>query len=367
MDNRTYLFALHEMPGIGWRTIHKLTTRFPSLHQLLDLVPEQLLALDIKLSQAERIISLLKESDFAETRLEAYRAKGINFITRWDSTYPEMLEQIAQPPWLLYFKGNVSLLERPCIGMVGTRTPTAYGKKVAFQFAQELSASGMTVVSGLARGIDSEAHKGALKEYEAGSTIGVLGCSLDVVYPPENTALYTQIAEKGLILSEFPLGTPMHPGLFPQRNRIIAGLCLGTIVVEAAARSGSLITADQALDASRDVFAVPGPITSPKSTGALSLIKQGAKPITCTEDVLEEYRSLLSCGVVSSIKEVTQGTVHLSNDQALLMQHISWEPISIDRLLELTGFAFGQMHTVLLSLTMLKQIQQLPGPTFVRM
>jgi DNA processing protein len=366
MDNRSVLFALHEMPGIGWKTIHKLFTRLSSLDQLLTLTPDHLNSLDIVQSKAELILSQLNDS-FAADRMQAYRDRGIEIVTRFDPLYPEWLSQIAQPPWILYANGNTKLLNRPCIAMVGTRTPTAYGKKVAFQLAQELAESGMTVVSGLARGIDSEVHRGALTRSAAGSTIGVLGCALDTVYPPENKSLYAQVGENGLLLSEFPLGTPVHPGLFPMRNRIIAGLCLGTIVVEAADKSGSLITADQALEASRDVFAVPGPITSPKSSGTLSLIKQGAKTVTCVQDILEEYESMLHLNRSKSMKEENREDIQLTQDEADLLQHLSWEPATIDRLLTLSGFAFGQMHTVLLSLTMKKQIQQLPGSTFVRL
>ncbi|MDF2670514.1 MAG: protecting protein DprA [Paenibacillus sp.] len=367
MDNRTILFALHEMPGIGWRTIQKLVSRYSSLSQLFNVSLQQLAALEIKPDKAERIISLLNDNDFIEQRRDSYHSRGIVLMSRYDNDYPEWLSQIAQPPWILYLKGNVSLLQRPCIAMVGTRTPTAYGKKVAYQFAQQLADAGMTVVSGLARGIDSEAHRGALRAEHGGSTIGVLGCALDTVYPPENASLYTQLAEHGLLVSEFPLGTPVHPGLFPQRNRIIAGLSLGTIVVEAADRSGSLITADQALEYSRDVFAVPGPITSPKSAGTLSLIKQGAKTVTCIEDVLEEYSSLLTLHPVTAVNVHSNNPVQLSEQETELLQYISWEPITLDQLLTRSGFAFGQMHTVLLSLTMLKQIQQLPGSTFVRL
>lgn len=351
MDNRTVLFALHEMPGIGWKTIHKLITRLHALDQLPGLQPEQLVDLDIAHSKASLILSLMTDT-FAAEKMEAYRIRGIEIISRLDAQYPEWLGQIAQPPWILYVKGNASLLNRPCIAMVGTRTPTAYGKKVAFQLAQELAHSGMTVVSGLARGIDSEVHRGALTRTDAGSTIGILGCALDTIYPPENKGLYAQIAEKGALVSEFPLGTPVHPGLFPQRNRIIAGLSLGTIVIEAANKSGSLITADQALEASRDVFAVPGPITSPKSAGTLSLIKQGAKTVTCAQDVLEEYETRINLNQSTYTNSEKIEELVLTGDESEMLQHMSWEPTTIDQLLALSGFAFGQMHTVLLSLTM---------------
>lgn len=366
MDNRTILFALHELPGIGWKTIHRLCTFLAALEQLPNLSREKLLTLELDRNKADAIIAGLT-AEFAAERLEAYRRAGIEIICRMDADYPEWLAHTAQPPWVLYARGNRSLLHSPCLAMVGTRTPTAYGKKVAFQLAQELAEAGLTIVSGLARGIDSEVHRGALTRPGAGSTIGVLGCALDTVYPPENKGLYAQVEQHGLLLSEYPLGTPVHPGLFPLRNRIIAGLSLGTLVVEAALRSGSLITADQALDESRDCFAIPGPITSPKSAGTLKLIKEGkAKTVTCADDVLEEYEHYLGRKGAKSRRTDPSPEAELTEDETELLRHLTWEPSTIDRLLVLSGFAFGQMHTVLLSLSMKKLIQQLPGSTFVR-
>ncbi|WP_127580585.1 DNA-processing protein DprA [Paenibacillus koleovorans] len=367
MDKRTVLFALHELPGIGWQTILKLIDGFDDLSGLPLQSVDRLSRLDIPAKKAEQLLTALQGS-FVSDRFLAYEARGIHVVTWYDEAYPVWLRHTSQPPWVLYASGDLSLLRRVSVAVVGTRTPTAYGKRVAHELSRDLADAGVTVVSGLARGIDSEAHRGALQSAGGGSTIGVLGCALDTVYPPENRELYARIGKAGLLLSEFPLGTPVHPGLFPLRNRIIAGLTRGTLVVEAAERSGSLITSDLALGESRDVFAIPGPITSPKSAGTHKLLKEGAKTVTCAEDILEEYDMWLK--PPSAQRQMNaqprSAPVKLSPEEADLLSRISWEPASVDKLFELSGFAFGQMHAVLLSLLMKKQIQQLPGSTYVR-
>lgn len=289
MNNRYALFALHHIPGIGWKSLERLMALVPELETVFDYSAKEWLDLGFTPSRAETIYRGLQAfgPGELEARLKLYEDKGIGWMTVGDPDYPELLKETAQPPWILYYRGHFALTKEPCIAVVGTRTPTAYGKTAAEGLSRALSECRFTIVSGLARGIDSAAHGGGLKG--PGKTVAVLGCAIDEVYPPENRRLYEQIAQEGLILSEYPIGTKGHPGLFPQRNRIIAGLSLGVLVVEAALRSGSLITADQALEESRDVFAVPGPISSPKSQGALSLLKQGAKLVTSAEDIVDEY------------------------------------------------------------------------------
>jgi DNA processing protein len=362
MNARLILFALHEMEQIGWKTIFKILQCYPNLTELRDAKPQDLELLDIRKAQAKIICQLLTEV-YINERLSAYEKQGIEILTIYDDTYPALLKQTSQPPWVLYYKGNIEILRNPLIAIVGTRVPTVYGKNTALQFAATLARTGFTVVSGLARGIDSSAHTGAINE--TGSTIAVLGCGVDVVFPSENGALYREIAGKGLLLSEFPLSTPAQPGLFPLRNRIIAGLSLGTLVVEAALKSGSLITADQALEESRDVFAIPGPINSPKSLGTLSLIKQGAKMVVCAEDIMEEYKHFIP------MKTDTKGDVVILADQPVLNEAeqqivdiLTSEPATFDHLLEETQTNFGHLHTILLSLVMKNKINQLPGSSY---
>jgi DNA processing protein len=362
INDRTVLFGLHELEGVGWRTIDRLASGVSGAYScLLDAEPVDLVAFGLKPSAAQHICSKLTVP-FLERRLEAYERSRVAILTALDSDYPPLLREIAQPPWILYYRGDLRVLERPSIAVVGTRTPTAYGKKIAFELGRDLSAYGACVVSGLARGIDTSAHRGALTE--AGSTAAVLGCGPDTVYPLENASLYTEIEEKGVILTEYPLGTQLKPGLFPQRNRIISGLSLGTVVVEAAGRSGSLITADQALEQSRDVFAVPGPVTSPKSSGTLELIRQGAKMVACAEHILEEYSRLVPLDG-GRRKIAVQADISTTEDERKLLGLVSASPVTFDELLTLTGFEFGHLHSVLLNLILKKKIAPLPGSSYM--
>jgi DNA processing protein len=212
--------------------------------------------------------------------------KGIQVCTIFDSEYPCLLRNIFNPPIILYYRGVLPVFEHNTIAVVGARRASAYGKNAAVMLAAALAEQGIWVISGAARGIDTAAHRGALKQ---GRTVAVLGCGVDVIYPPENGPLLNEIVQSGAVISEYPPGTPAHPGFFPARNRIISGLSLGTVVVEAAEKSGALITADFALEQGRDVFAVPGSIFSQQSKGTHNLIKQGAKIVGTVEDILEEY------------------------------------------------------------------------------
>jgi DNA processing protein len=362
MNARLILFALHEMAEIGWKTIFKLLQFFDDLSELTEASPEDFQKLNITASKAQTIRKHLNEA-FINQKMLPYAEHGIEILTIYDEAYPSLLKQTSQPPWVLYCKGDLQLLQRPAIAIVGTRVPTVYGKNTAELFARTLARAGFCIVSGMARGIDSMAHQGALNE--KGGTIAVLGCGVDMIYPRENNILYYDIARKGLLLSEFPFGTEAQPGLFPLRNRIIAGLSVGTLVVEAAFKSGSLITADQALDESRDVFAIPGPINSPKSQGALALIKAGAKLVVCAEDMIEDYKHLIS-PQFATLVPLNKETCHeeLNEDEQDIYNLLSTEPTTFDTLLEESQTNFGHLHAILLSLLMKKQINQLPGSAY---
>jgi DNA processing protein len=363
MENRTLIFALHEMEGIGWKTILKLVGGLEDLQQLFFMREGELTALGLLRPQATTILTRLTPA-FIEEKQEFYRKQGIRVLTFFDEAYPALLRETSQPPWVLYYRGDASLLNRPTIGMVGTRTPTAYGKKIALELSAVLSRSGFTVASGLARGIDGCSHEGALKG--RGKTVAVLGCGMDQIYPREHAALYRQIAEEGVILSEYPAGTLTRPGMFPLRNRIIAGLSLGVVIVEAAEGSGSLITSDSALEESRDVFAVPGPITSPKSQGTLKLLKEGAKIVTCAEDIIEEYKHMITYENFTHSKPDGAKSVHdLTEDERIIYDFLSSQPVTIDELIEHSQFTFGHLHSVLLNLTMKKLIEPLPGSAYI--
>ncbi|WP_426447121.1 DNA-processing protein DprA [Paenibacillus sp. S-38] len=364
MNNRDILIALHHMPGVGSRTIELVLQHVPDF---AGMTVRDLQHLTIPGLTPARAAALSKgwaglSAELMEERTDSYREKGISCITRWDEEYPELLREMPDAPWVLYARGDVLLLKRDCIAMVGTRTPTAYGRAAAEGLSEGLSAAGFCVVSGMARGIDSCAHLGALKAQ--GGTIAVLGCAIDEIYPPENKGLYYRMAEHALLVSEYPVGTKSHPGLFPQRNRIIAGLSLGVVVVEAALRSGSLITADQALEASRDVFAVPGPISSPKSQGTLSLLKQGAKLVSSAEDIVEEYADRISFPSSAYIIG-TGGTLpELEPDESRICDLLLDRPMNVDELLAASGFTFGHLHSVLINLLMMRRIAELPGAVY---
>ncbi|MFS1513212.1 DNA-processing protein DprA [Chengkuizengella sp. SCS-71B] len=367
MESRNILFGLHELNGIGWKTIQLIYQSIKHNKHIENGV-EKLLSSDensmmknynIPKSKAQ-IISKNLNLNFIQCRLDIYKNENISFLTIFDEGYPKILKETPSPPWVIYYKGNLNLLDNNKLAIVGTRYPTVYGKMITEKLANQLSSLGFCIISGLARGIDSIAHKSAIDQF--GSTIAVLGSGIDVVYPSENKQLYESIVNKGLVISEFPLGTKPHPGLFPQRNRIIAGLSLGTIVIEAAEKSGSLITADQALEMSRDIFAIPGPITSPKSQGTLSLIKQGAKMVTDLKDIVEEYEHMMK--ISYNEKNLTTSKT-LSNDEQKIVGFLSSEPVTFEQILHKSDFTFGHLHSVLLSLLMKNVISQLPGSKFV--
>ncbi|TVY10666.1 DNA-processing protein DprA [Paenibacillus cremeus] len=364
MNNRQMLFALHHMQGIGYKTIYRLLETFTQLSEMLQFTKEDWIGFGLGSVKAEQLCRGLSalDAEAITNKERQYAEKGIEWVTFWDEAYPKLLKETADQPWIMYYMGDLALASLPCIGMVGTRTPTAYGKMTAEKLAASLSANGVCVVSGLARGIDSAAHEGALTGI--GSTIAVLGCSIEEIYPPENKLLYRKIASQGVLLSEYPLGTKSHPGLFPQRNRVIAGLSLGVVVVEAALRSGSLITADQALDESRDVFAVPGPISSPKSQGTLSLLKQGAKLVTGPEDILEEYADRIGLERSANIKTIIGAPSPLKADEQQIFDLLVTKPMSIDVLKTQSQFTFGHLHSVLINLLMMRRIVELPGSVY---
>ncbi|USB35090.1 DNA-processing protein DprA [Paenibacillus sp. YPG26] len=358
MMKRKVLIGLHETPGIGWKSIERIMEA-GSLENATEFTAADWMNCGFTGTQAVKMAAHFTE-EWLEQREALNHSKGIEVMTRLDEDYPLLMKEAVRPPWVMYLKGHRKLLASFSIAMVGTRVPTAYGRKVAELIAAELCHHEVTIVSGMARGIDGVCHEAALRC--GGSTIAVLGTAIDTAYPSEHTSLYRQIAAEGLVVSEYAVGTPPHPGLFPQRNRIIAGLTRGTLVVEADVRSGSLITADSAMEANRDVFAVPGQITSPKSSGTLGLIKQGAKLVTSAEDILEEYGILN--GKSSPGREVEHKGNKLTEQEQHIYHMLEQGGLSFDGLLAGTGWDFGLLHSVLLSLIIKKQVVQLPGSIY---
>ena len=275
--------ALCHAPGAGTATIHRLLESFSTPANALRASNGQLQQLGLKQSA----INALRKPDEAGIArdLEWHEQPNNHIITCHDPAYPVLLSQLPDPPPLLYVHGSVDLLSEPQLAMVGSRNPSRSGQQTAVDFARHLASAGLVITSGLALGIDAACHQGALDVNAP--TIAVMGTGLDRVYPARHRDLALRIAEQGSLISEFPIGTSPQPGNFPQRNRIISGLCLGTLVVEAAIRSGSLISARYALEQGREVFAIPGSIHNPLARGCHYLIRQGAKLVETAEDVID--------------------------------------------------------------------------------
>jgi DNA processing protein len=292
--------------------------------------------------------------------LERVLAKGITVLT-WDSPdYPALLREVANPPPVLFVHGGLQPADRWAVAIVGTRRLTRYGRQVTRELARGLVSSGVTIVSGLARGIDGEAHGAALEQ--GGRTLAVLGSGVDQVYPPEHRELAARMVDgRGAIISEYPLGTEPEAKNFPPRNRIISGLSLGVLVVEAGARSGALITARFAIEQDREVFAVPGNINSPASQGTNQLIQQGAKLVTRVEDILEELNLRMA---------VEQADLHTalpeSAEEAALIENLSTLPTHIDELSRVTGMPTSLVSSTLTLLELKGMVQQVGGMSYVR-
>ncbi len=375
MNSQDALFLLHQIEGVGHRSLEQWFVTGNRDQQRL--TPETDVA---RMSEADwrafgltptlsqRVASGLRHQSVAALTAQ-YHAAGVQVTTYFDAAYPHMLKEIANPPMVLYSRGDLHLLSRFCLAIVGTRVATVYGKRMAFTFARDLAQAGLCVVSGLASGVDGKAHEGALAV--GGATIAVLGSSAEIAYPAEHRRLYEQIVEAGLVLSEWPLGTAPQAGLFPQRNRIISGISHGVLVVEAAQRSGSLITAELAAEQSRDVFAIPGPIGVPQSVGTLALIKDGAVPVTEVADILCAYpeaeHSYLQHHLTNREKPANniQAQTLTAAEQQVLEQ-LSGAPLTFDELFAQLCLDFGQLHAILLSLLLKKQITQWPGMSYTR-
>lgn len=276
-----------------------------------------------------------------------------------DEGYPELLQETVCPPPVLYLQGRGELLNSECVAMVGSRAATAYGRRSAFTLARDLAASGVTVVSGLALGVDSEAHSGAL--HAKGATVGVLGCGLDVVYPRQNHELYAQIRKHGLLISEYLPGTRPEGFRFPARNRIIAGLSRGVVVVEAARKSGSLITAELALEEGREIFAVPGQIDSFKSGGTHWLLQEGAKLVQSADDILVELDSGWKRQGATAGQQSQLSPLAIDAEALALFHLLDVYPCTRNELIASSGFAPAKVTELLLLLELEGAVEMLPG------
>ncbi|MEN6351171.1 MAG: DNA-processing protein DprA [Syntrophomonas sp.] len=354
---KTSLIKLYSINGIGSQALRKLKRTFGTFKNAWLAGRDEWLTILPELKRWD----MESRSAPIDVYAEQISRGCFDIITIEDDDYPPMLRVISQAPFILFYRGRPEVLRQLCLAIVGSRKASAYGKKVAHDLARDLAAAGVVVVSGLARGIDSEAHQGAMDG--SGTTIAVLGSGIDVVYPPENRKLYEKILEQGTIVSEFLPGSHPEANNFPRRNRIISGLSSGVLVVEARQKSGALITADFALEQGRDVFAVPGPVSSESSKGTNNLIKQGAKLVSSVEDILEEYVSPLP----NSRIEEQQTLLMLDRSEEEILKYISYEATHMNDILTASSMNNGLASTLLLKLELYGLIKCLPGNYYVRL
>ena len=293
-----------------------------------------------------------------DVEMERIKARAISVLTWNDEGYPKLLRQIHSSPPVLYVKGQLLPEDEWAVAVVGTRAATTYGKEAATRVTNGLARNGITVVSGLARGIDSAAHRAALEA--GGRTIGVLGCGLDIIYPPENRRLAERVIGQGALVSEYPLGTPPEAGNFPPRNRIISGLSLGVVIVEAGRRSGALITADYALDQGRDVFAVPGNIFRRASQGTNVLIRDGATPVLSVEDILEA----LNLNMISQ-QQAARAVIPENETESRLLEYLSLDPVHVDEIGRQAKLPISEVTSALTLMELKGMVRQVGGMHYV--
>jgi DNA processing protein len=357
-DPALFWIGLSSIPGVGRVTFRKLSHHFGSPERALAASQDELRNSGL----SEKVIAEITSfswREYAEKELVKARDAGVRIITADSTAFPANLKDTPDPPLFLYIQG--SLKHEESIAIVGTRKPTHYGLTVTHRIAYELAAAGLTIVSGLARGIDTQAHRGALAAQ--GRTVAVLGCGIDIVYPPENKDLLKRISSNGAVVTENPFGTKPEAGYFPARNRIISGLSRGTVIIEATEDSGSLITANYTLEQGRKLFAVPGNIGSPNSRGTNSLIKQGAVLVEGTDDIL---RDLGMKRTGAKQEQRIRSLPALTPEEENILRCITNEPRHIDVIMNDSRFAAGKLSGILINLELKGLVKQLSGKYFVR-
>ena len=352
--------ALRLIPGVGSVTYGRLLKAFGSPGAALGAPLKSLTAIPRLREETARAISRRAYAADPEKELAALERMGARLVRQGDGDYPPFLAGIYAPPPLLFVKGSLAGCLDGGVAVVGSRKMTPYGRRLAGEFGRDLARAGISLVSGLARGVDAVAHQGALNE--GGHTVGVLGCGLNVAYPRENRDLIAEVAAQGAVVTEFPLGTRPTAANFPVRNRIISGLSRAVVVVEAGIKSGSLITARHAMDQGREVCAVPGPVGSPLSEGSNALISQGAL-------LISSMRELLTPGALPPAPSAAASGPELAEElppvEAELLEMIGPEPVHIDLLTRQSGLDPGQLSTMLLHLVLSERILELPGKHYV--
>ncbi len=369
MNEDDALLILNGIPGLGNAKIRGLREYFGSARAILSLrSPEDLSATGSVTAKIANRIMHFPQTQFLESERRLIERNHVSLITDEDPEYPDILKEIPDAPIVLMVKGIFPEFLRS-LAIVGSRRASCYGMTMATNFARELGEKGFTIVSGLARGIDTCAHEGALLSRAA--TLGVLGSGLGQIYPSENKDLSEKISQNGGVISEFPMNTPPLSQNFPRRNRIISGLSLGVLVIEASEKSGALITADFALEQGREVFALPGPVESPTTKGVHRLIQQGAKLVTCVEDILEELPLAKISKVVPRVKKHLAPSGRkpepgLLPEEEAVLGVLSSTPLHIDGIAQLSPLDRTRLSTTILSLELKQLIKQLPGKFYVK-
>jgi DNA processing protein len=366
MDELKAWLILARVPGIHARTLEPLIQQFGSLSALVQSSPAALRAGGLSPANTE---ALTRAEPEVESDIRWLEHPDHHFVWFGSSAYPALLAGIADPPVGLFVRGNPDTLSLPQLAMVGARNPTPTGRENAYDFAAHLARCGLTITSGLALGIDAASHQGAL--HGGGTTIAVCGTGLDVGYPRTHHELAEAIAAHGALVSEFPLGTPPLKANFPRRNRLISGLSLGTLVVEAAVQSGSLITARLAAEQGREVFAIPGSIHNPLARGCHQLLRQGAKLVETGDDIFAELRALTATlraasPAASNPTFPAASRSLLDKEYEILLDALGFEPASVDSLIERTGLKADEVASMLLILELEGRIEPYPGGLYVR-
>ncbi len=366
-DDVKYLLALSFIQTIGPVTIKRLLSAFHSPEKIFEAGLGDLTGIGGIRESKARGIKEFRAWDRVEQEIETVRQSGMRLLTYTDIEYPEQLRQIDDSPVILYTKGEIIPEDKYAVAIVGSRNMSPYGRKSAETIAYDLASSGLTIISGMARGIDTAAHKNALKA--GGRSIAVLGSGLDMPYPPENTGLYESLSRSGSVISEFPLGTPPNRENFPKRNRLISGLSLGVLVVEATAKSGSLITANYALEQGKDVFAVPGNIASRTSEGTNSLIKRGARLVQKAEDILEELSPVLKVLLRSQGNRPEKsagrtGALEINDEEKAICNLLDSGTRHIDSISRELRISPSKLSALLLNLEMKGVVKQTEGNNF---
>jgi DNA processing protein len=369
LTDRERLILLNLIPDIGSTQLRRLLDAFGELERVFRASAQELQQVEgLGPALARRIVSCCQDERMLKSELTLAKQHGVEILTLEDAAYPKLLRTIHDPPLALYIRGTLTPADEVAVGIVGSRRASLYGLQSAEQLSYDLALRGISVVSGLARGIDASAHRGALKA--SGRTLAILGNGLSSVYPIEHEPLAKQITQHGALISEYPMSMRPWPHNFPRRNRIISGLSLGVVIVEAANRSGALITADCALEQGREVFAVPGPMTAITSQGTHQLVKQGARLVTSANDIVEELH-LAPEAAKTSARMSEEGsaahTVALPKLEervfACVRRH---KPRDIDMIASDSGLATSEVAALLLQLELKRLVQQRPGKQFVR-